>query len=431
MLGRKTNNLGRVVDGDRNASMGAKKARQDRTGAGLSVQDELQSFFAETKVKDEKESKIPVKGTIMSFFAKKQQKTPQSKSKAPTSVRAESTEKTPLFRKSSLFDDSSNEKLHMTEWDCEACTFHNKQRRLTSDMLACEMCGNKYQEVIEIDDEEESTWRRVTPACVRKVDLRENNKFSRSSSVKKRTRQSIGSAKPEIVTLDGAEKTRITAVPRKLHSSLENPAVLCGLQEKLISRKKQKPNNGQVQSKIMEGFPIPNERGPNSESATILSFSVSRNSGRITIHFSDSGESSFTNFKVEQIVTEETSDRLMEARVIRNHNAMASIKLDYNQSALSKGKQVELLKIIVFFLDIISLMAISLTLSSERSASSHRLSRSTKTPEKNSGRNPGGGNHKFCRPIYAFERSREETLEGQRERLFRHPSATTSSPIDT
>ncbi len=353
MLGRKTNNLGRVVDGDRNASMGVKKAGQDGTGAGLSGQDELQSFFAETKVQDEKESKTPVKGTIMSFFAKQQQKTPRSKSKALTSIRTESMKKTPSFQKSSMFGNSSNDNLQMVEWDCEACTFHNEQRQRFSDVLACEMCGNNYKEVIEIDDEEQITSRRVTPAILRKGDLRENNQVSKSSSVKKRTRQSIGSSKPEIdSSIDETQEPSITVVPRNLDSSLEPPDVLCGLQEKQISSKKQKSNNGQVQSKIREGFPISNnERGPNNmKSATILSFSVSRNSGRITIHFSDSGESSLTNFKVAQIVTEETTDRLMEARLIRNHNVMASIRLDYNQSALNKGKQVQLLKFIDIFL---------------------------------------------------------------------------------
>ena len=436
MLGRKSNNLGRVVDGDQNASMGAKKAGQDGTGAGLSVQDELQSFFAETKVQDERESKIPVKGTIMSFFAKQQQQTPRSKSKALTGIRTESTKKTPSFQKSSMFCNSSNDNLQMVDWDCEVCTFHNKQHRRFSDVLACEMCGNKYQEAIEIDDEEEITSRRVTSAAsVRKGDLRKNNQVSKLSSVKKRTRQSICSSNPKIVSIDGTEKPGITVVPRNLDSSLETPDVLCGHQEKQLSRKKQKSNNGQVQSKIREGFPISNDRGPNSASATTLSFSVSRNSGRITIHFSDSGESSLTNFKVEQIVTEETTDRLMEARLIRNRNAMASIRLDYNQSALSKGKQVEPLNLIDIFRDIFSPMAISLTLSPERStrvvARSHRMSRSTKTPEKNSRRNPGERNHKFCRPIYAFERSREETLKGKRKPLFGHPSATTGSPIDT
>ena len=69
MLGRKVHNLGRVIDGERNASMNAEKTGSIMKGVGMSVQDELQSFFAETS----KVPKIPVKGTIMSFFAKQQQ----------------------------------------------------------------------------------------------------------------------------------------------------------------------------------------------------------------------------------------------------------------------------------------------------------------------------------------------------------------------
>ena len=100
MLGRKINNLGRVVDGERNASMDAQKSGQKVTGAGISGQDELQSFFAETPVRNEKVLKVPVKGTIMSFFAKQQQKTPQSTNKAPRKKMIESAKKSSESRHS-------------------------------------------------------------------------------------------------------------------------------------------------------------------------------------------------------------------------------------------------------------------------------------------------------------------------------------------
>ena len=155
MLGRKVNNLGRVVDGERNASMGAQKAGQNVMGAGLSVQDELQSFFAETKVREEKVSKVPAKGTIMSFFAKQQQKPSQSTSKPPTNARRETGKQSSISsNKPCLFGNPSKRTLEMIEWDCTACTFHNKRRQHLSDEKNCEMCGRKHQEVIEIDDED-------------------------------------------------------------------------------------------------------------------------------------------------------------------------------------------------------------------------------------------------------------------------------------
>ena len=76
MLGRKIGTLGKVVDGTRDASLNADVAEDGEkiTPSGLSVQDELQNFFADTvtDVVPEK-PKAPVKGTIMSFF-KKQKK---------------------------------------------------------------------------------------------------------------------------------------------------------------------------------------------------------------------------------------------------------------------------------------------------------------------------------------------------------------------
>jgi hypothetical protein len=48
-----------------------------------------------------------------------------------------------------------------------------------------------------------------------------------------------------------------------------------------------------------------------------LEFSVSKNSGRVTIHYVDSGKSSLVNFDIEQVLTSETCDALMEAKTNR------------------------------------------------------------------------------------------------------------------
>ena len=335
MLGRKVNNLGRVVDGERNISMGAQKAGLNGKGVGVSGQDELQSFFAEAQVSEEKVSKVPVKGTIMSFFVKQKQKIPQSSSKVPNSTRKESATKlSKSTEKPSIFGKPSKQNPKMIEWDCEACTFHNKQRQNSSDSMACEICGAQHIEVIEVDDRDIPS-RKVTPGSLRKGELPQ-------SSIAHRTNELIKLSKAEIVTIDGMEKEqRIDVIPRKLDSSLKNPIILCDVSS---PRKKPKVNHRQTQSKTLSTFdsPVSNE----AKATTLLSFSVSKNSGRITVHFSESGESSLTNFQVETIVTKETVDLLMEARLSRNFNAMPSIKLAYNQSALSKGKhQINLFKI--------------------------------------------------------------------------------------
>jgi hypothetical protein len=44
-------------------------------------------------------------------------------------------------------------------------------------------------------------------------------------------------------------------------------------------------------------------------------FSVSKNSERITIHFAGTGASSLVNFVIDQVVTSDTADRLLDSKV--------------------------------------------------------------------------------------------------------------------
>ena len=50
----------------------------------------------------------------------------------------------------------------------------------------------------------------------------------------------------------------------------------------------------------------------------LFRFSVSKNSGRITIHFAISGKSTCVNFELEQVLSEDTTERLMEAQTQRH-----------------------------------------------------------------------------------------------------------------
>ena len=330
MLGRKVCNLGRVIDGERNATLGAQKAQQNGSGVGLSVQDELQSFFAETQIKDDKVPQVPVKGTIMSFFARQKQKNPQISSKAPTTIGKDSKTNLSKSLKKPFSLDLKTLKatVEIIEWDCKACTFHNKQPKHASDLMSCEMCGTKDANVIEIDDHDIPS-RKVTPGSTRK------SQTETYVSTVHQTKPVVSLSKPNIVTIDKVKNQSIYVVPRKLDSSLENPIVLCDDSNDISSpRKKRKLIN---QSKNVSPIDS-NIGGQSSNSATSLSFSVSRNSGRITIHFTESGKSSLTNFKVEEIVTEETVNHLMEARMSRNHNAITAVKLIYDEKALGKGE---------------------------------------------------------------------------------------------
>jgi SWI/SNF-related matrix-associated actin-dependent regulator 1 of chromatin subfamily A len=152
MLGRKTNNLGRVVDGATDGGLDAQKSSGSTMNSPhnrslISGQGELQSFFANNAHKDGKQGvKTPTKGTIMSFFAK--QRSAEKLTASPV-VGAEMKTTLPAsFSK-------------IVEWDCEACTFHNSQRRPRFGDLRCEMCQFQYFETNMIDLTAKGVWKRL------------------------------------------------------------------------------------------------------------------------------------------------------------------------------------------------------------------------------------------------------------------------------
>jgi hypothetical protein len=65
-------------------------------------------------------------------------------------------------------------------------------------------------------------------------------------------------------------------------------------------------------------------------------FSVSKNSGRIMIHYEKSKEASLVSFDLEEILTNEVVDHMMEAKLDRRLTG-TSISLDFVDSALVKG----------------------------------------------------------------------------------------------
>jgi hypothetical protein len=62
----------------------------------------------------------------------------------------------------------------------------------------------------------------------------------------------------------------------------------------------------------------------------LLSFSISKNSGRIALHKADSGDPLYANFDISQVLTEECSNELEDAQLSRKapgHKIMASTQL--------------------------------------------------------------------------------------------------------
>jgi hypothetical protein len=334
MLSRKTNNLGRVVDGEKNAGMNAQKSVEKLSGGGMSGQDELQSFFAEASVRAEKVSKPPVKGSILSYFGKQQNQKNQPNKALGGKIEIEGDAKESANARSSITTKGvlKNRKI---EWDCVACTLHNSQEQQHSDCLVCEICQTPYTNMIDADANDSDLKNRlhqVTPASSRKRNSSSlGNLDANTKSIRRYETETI-------VIYETEEETNNDPVARKLDSSLENPIVLCDIPEEIsYPKKKQKTTHRQLQSKVATKHKYSVSGGDRlkTKTAPLLSFSVSKNSGRITIHFYATGESTLTNFEVEQIVSKTTADHLMEAQLSRIKNAY--VALVYDQAVLHGG----------------------------------------------------------------------------------------------
>eukprot|EP00980_Cylindrotheca_fusiformis_P029622 scaffold23625_cov137-Cylindrotheca_fusiformis.AAC.7 len=321
MLGRKTGTLGRVIDGNKNASMDAKVATSgtSQSAGGQSVQDELQSFFADASLGDTKSQNkaIPVAGTITSFFKKQQ-----------GSAMKESGSHTRCI--SSACKDTCTSDLapvsQKIEWACETCTFHNSRLRPKSGWLQCSMCQTSY-----VEDQRRSP--AVTPPSNVKGFSLEGRSLSASSHQLKYLGKTSSQSEPIVLDEYSDSGDEVDSSPTKklwsthqMHtvsatSSQENPIILDD-ETKCIKRlcKKRK-----AQPPVSEVVPLDDQENPscsgvphtNCSPPSFLSFSASRNSGRITIHYARTNESSLINYEVDQVVSEATASQLLEAKTNR------------------------------------------------------------------------------------------------------------------
>jgi hypothetical protein len=73
-----------------------------------------------------------------------------------------------------------------------------------------------------------------------------------------------------------------------------------------------------------------------------LSFSVSENSGRVSVHYAEEGDSANVNFSVEDVVSKQSAERLLETKVKRSSkrgsDSPLMTNIDFDQHALGQGK---------------------------------------------------------------------------------------------
>ena len=296
---------------------------------------EIQEFFAETAPQHAERAGQPVKATIMSFF-QKQKQTAKSSPPCPH----------PAHSRSTLVS------LDSVRWACSTCTYENNQPRLLSGLQRCEMCGESYVEPLSDgkgEDESPATrqcMERVTSVVsdrpkdlVGKISIESSGSQKRFNS----NENSVPPAASTIIVIDDDDDDIYAPVPNSASSySVFSSDV--DLEDNAARSSKQKMPEVIVvdnQTESLDDIPIRSSKMDPSVQAksAVLAFSVSKNSGRISVHEPTTLRPCRVNFELSQVVSSETVDRILEASLLRRIESKgASMAVKFDQDAVGRGK---------------------------------------------------------------------------------------------
>lgn len=311
--------------------------------------EELSRFFAETSAANAKHMKAaaaPAKGSILNFFK------PPAQTKEPKASSSSSTRATSMpsrqnnnnkYAKSLKSSKPKCSPIEIVEWTCKTCTFDNSREMPASGWLPCEMCGECLVEESTAESESEVASSSFASQSL-KSDDRQNDIVYLCGGVQKRRKQR---ASPEIVVLDGSDEDastppRAAKKPRRT-SSLGSKSETIEINDDIVLKKMARPSEVSVidvdvpvSKSVVTPATQPRKR---ALSPIVLKFVVSKNSGRVSIHCAKSGNSFHFNFDIDQLITEETADKLLNAQVKRSSNAFGVSEKDVNfrEDAVAQG----------------------------------------------------------------------------------------------
>ena len=372
MLSRKVGTLGRVIDGQKHATMNAQEQvgpASSGGGGGASAEAELQAFFAESShsVAAPKSSAL-VKGSIQSFFAgggAKKSSCPKdgitsssarnvaSPSTAGTATPSQPKKKTPRNGIEAMFGAVAGGKVKATtskvrvetkrtvQWSCKACTFDNSRRIsiTNSDPLRCEICDTlKAQEAASGSDVARNP---ETPASSTTTGINIDLSVSSSSEDEDDDDHSQQERKS---TACGGRKSVVTSTPETAASS-EVIEIDCdsssddesGDRDKKpahvptpSSSKPRKPSSSIVVIDDEDNNQDVDSVQKAAQQIDRLSFAVSKNSGRMSLFAAESSIPLHINFDVEQVLTEVASDVAMAMQTKRLVSGQKDLQLSKN-----------------------------------------------------------------------------------------------------
>mmetsp|Transcript_14620 Transcript_14620/g.31495 ORF Transcript_14620/g.31495 Transcript_14620/m.31495 type:complete len:1097 (+) Transcript_14620:143-3433(+) len=322
MLGKKVGTLGRVIDGKKFASMDAKEqngAALGRKGGGVSAEDEIQSFFAESSPSTVSSTPAKVvKGSIESFFFSSKSTPSDSTAKkpanqasrsnaiesAPASLRPKAVNPLETHLRFGVATAKKAPKVQESKitWHCSACTYINTRKSRTT-LLRCEICSTV------VCDKDVQT---ICP--IRDPDNPSEIEASIVDDV--------------INAPDYSRKPLETSDVIEIDDDLSND----GGDDK---KPEQLPNLSSPPSSPI--IVIDDTDEDEDKDMNCLSFAVSKNSGRVAIHAATTGEPLQVNFDVEQVLTETAADCLVEMQTKRL-NVEQSLRntINFDEKAVSQ-----------------------------------------------------------------------------------------------
>ena len=379
MLGRKVNNLGRMIDGERGAGMHASETENN-----ASSDQELASFFADSLSHDITSNKltVPVKGSIQSFFKK-----PSSNQEATGTHKTSSTilgtsktqvknKITPGRKRSLESSQSTSSTIHQdASWDCSICTYNNE-----SEPMSCKMCGakksknsepttleRKRQIVSSQSTTYSSAWdcsictfkNKSGPLscnmCGAKRAMRsdktllgkESRSFRPSPFNRSRDCESASYNSPCAIDLTAGRtslnrckpkaSTRIASIHKTNSSQSSVIEILDDSDDDII--------NAVQPTRMVTTKQIKRKRdclinapkcNPNQKDS--LSFSVSKNSGRIAVHNANNNESLLVNFDVGDIVNDDADLESIGRQIKRCTSGRFTPQVSFDKLAIRSSK---------------------------------------------------------------------------------------------
>jgi hypothetical protein len=237
--------------------------------------------------------------------------------------------------------------IGMISWTCKVCTFQNNKAHNKSAWYPCEMCSEPHVPEWEMDsnDEESSCLKSaaITASPRQRDGMTSTLASSRSyCSTTKRNSAPTARVSSDVIVLDKCrtdmrrgtlfnlsgetrvakkdtggpvEVIEIDTTPTKPNDNERRPTQMILLDDDESTSSSS--DMAATQRSFRRETPPPPIVAPPKKKQHRLEFSVSKNSGRVTIHYADSGKSSQVNFDIEQVLTSDTCESLMEAKTNR------------------------------------------------------------------------------------------------------------------